>query len=57
MFSGYARLDDGAWLIGAARAPIAWLGERRGSAAMVAAADALQPIVGIATLVLRIPAS
>ena len=34
---------------------IAWLGERRGSAAMVAAADALQPVVGIAILVLRIP--
>ena len=48
-------LMAGAWLIGAARAPIAWLGERRSSAAMVAAADALQPIVGIATQVLRIP--
>ena len=48
-------LMAGAWLIGAARAPIAWLGERCGSAAIVAAADALQPIVGIATLVLRIP--
>jgi hypothetical protein len=48
-------LMAGAWLIGAARALIAWLGQRRGSAAMVAAADALQPIVGIATLVLRIP--
>lgn len=44
-----------AWLFGAARAPVAWLGERRGSAAMVAAADALQPIVGIAILILRIP--
>jgi hypothetical protein len=44
-----------AWLIGAARAPIAWIGERRGNSAMVMAADALQPIAGIATLALRLP--
>ncbi|QPF88512.1 hypothetical protein [Bradyrhizobium commune] len=48
-------LMAGTWLIGAARAPVAWFGERRGSAALVRAADALQPIVGVAILALRIP--
>src|SRR5882724_904529 len=40
-------LMAGAWLIGVARAPIAWIGERRGSAATVAAADTLQHVVGV----------
>jgi hypothetical protein len=44
-----------AWLIGAARAPLAWFGERRGRPAVVAAADALQPIAGVATLAMRFP--
>jgi len=44
-----------AWLIGAVRAPLAWYGLRSEREAVVAAADALQPIAGIATLLLRIP--
>jgi hypothetical protein len=44
------------WTVGAFRAPIAWYGERHGNAAFIRIADALQPITGIATLVLRIPA-
>jgi hypothetical protein len=44
-----------AWLVGVARAPLAWLGERHGNAGMVKAADALQPIVGVSILLLRIP--
>jgi len=43
------------WLIGAARAPLAWLGGRTQRPAVVAVADALQPIAGSATLVLRFP--
>jgi hypothetical protein len=44
-----------AWLVGAARAPLALLGERTGSVRLVRIADALQPIAGIATLTLRLP--
>jgi hypothetical protein len=44
-----------AWVIGAVRAPLAWLGERLGRPAVIAAADLLQPIAGVATLTLRIP--
>jgi hypothetical protein len=44
-----------AWLLGALRAPVAWLGELFGKTRLVAAADALQPIVGIVILVLRLP--
>jgi len=43
------------WLVGAARAPLAWLGERSQRPALVAAADALQPISGVLTIVLRLP--
>lgn len=44
-----------AWLVGAMRAPLAWFGERENNDALIAAADALQPIAGIATLALRFP--
>lgn len=44
------------WLIGAFRAPLHWLGRHRHSPLLLIVADALQPISGIATLVLRIPA-
>jgi hypothetical protein len=44
-----------AWMVGVARAPLAWFGEHSGKPRLVAAADALQPIAGLATLVLRIP--
>jgi hypothetical protein len=44
------------WTVGAFRGPIAWYGERHGNAAFIRIADALQPITGIAMLILRIPA-
>jgi hypothetical protein len=44
-----------AWLIGAARAPLAWYGRHVARPELVTAADALQPLAGIATLLLRIP--
>jgi hypothetical protein len=45
-----------AWSIGAARAPLAWLGQRYDRERLVGLADALQPLAGIAMLALRIPA-
>ena len=44
------------WTVGAFRAPIAWYGERCHNPALIRIADALQPIAGAATLLLRIPA-
>jgi hypothetical protein len=44
------------WTVGALRAPIAWYGERRDNPVLIRTADALQPIAGAITLLLRIPA-
>jgi hypothetical protein len=43
------------WAIGALRAPIAWYGARCGLPNFVRVADALQPLVGTTTLILRLP--
>jgi hypothetical protein len=43
------------WALGALRGPLAWYGARSNSTAFVRLADALQPISGSLTLVLRIP--
>jgi hypothetical protein len=44
-----------AWMIGAARGPLAWWGARVGKSNLVKAADKLQPIVGATILALRLP--
>ena len=44
-----------AWALGVLRAPLAWLGERYDRPGLVRFADALQPVVGVLILTLRLP--
>jgi hypothetical protein len=43
------------WALGALRGPLAWYGARHDNPSMVRFADALQPLAGVLTLVLRLP--
>jgi hypothetical protein len=54
-FQAMLAIMAAAWMLGAVRAPLAWYGERSGRARLVTAADMLQPIAGMAILVLRVP--